>query len=315
MREESARPDRGVAERARRQHGVVADWQLVESGLSTSAISRRVASGRLHRVHRGVYAVGHAGLSRHGAWLAAVLACGKSRRLGGDDRGRDSEATVAVLDYWGAALSHRSAAQLWELLPVQSGNVDISVPGHGGRKRRQGIRLHRSTSLSPASVTLRDGIPLTKPGRTIADLRLARAGAHSIISPRELRRAIRQAEVLGLPLGEDVASDRTRSDLEGDFLALCRGRGLPEPEVNVRISRHLVDFLWRERRLIVETDSYLYHRGRVAFQDDRGRDLDLRARGFDVVRISERQLEDEADLVAEVVGHALRVGADAAGQR
>jgi very-short-patch-repair endonuclease len=241
--------------------------------------------------------------------MAAVLAC-RGIRKEVDDRAKKT-----ILGYWNAALSHRSAAELWELLPPRDGPVHISVPGDGGRRRREGIRVHRSLSLLPANVTLRQGIPVTTPVRTIADLRRASSGRAQPISPRDTRRAIRQAEVLGLPLGEEASSDRTRSDIERDFLLLCRRHRLSEPEVNVRIGKHLVDFLWRERRLVVETDSYLYHRGRVAFQDDRARDFDLRVRGLDVLRISEKQLEEEPERVADVVGRALRVGADAAESR
>jgi hypothetical protein len=117
---------------------------------------------------------------------------------------------------------------------------------------------------------------VTTPARTIADLRRT--------APRwEFRRAIRQAEVLGLPLGE-VPSERTRSDLERDFLKICRRYRLPAPEVNVEVGAYLADFLWREQRIIVETDSYRYHRGWQAFKDDHARDLELRQRGFEVIR-------------------------------
>ncbi|HEX8689935.1 MAG TPA: DUF559 domain-containing protein [Solirubrobacterales bacterium] len=114
-----------------------------------------------------------------------------------------------------------------------------------------------------------------------------------------------------MAIGEDVGSDRTRSDLEGDFLALCRRQRLPRPEVNARLGEDLVDFLWRRSRLIVETDGYVYHRGRVAFEDDRERDLRLRGAGFDVIRVSEKQLNVEPGRVAEAVAAALRVGPDA----
>lgn len=127
---------------------------------------------------------------------------------------------------------------------------------------------------------------------------LGRSGA---VSPRELRKAIRQANVLGLPIGEESGRDRTRSDLERDFLALCRHHRLPPPEVNVLVGRYLVDFLWRDRRLVVETDSYLYHRGRAAFQDDRDRDLELRRLDYEVLRLSERQVNEEPDRVAGVL--------------
>jgi very-short-patch-repair endonuclease len=125
------------------------------------------------------------------------------------------------------------------------------------------------------------------------------------ISSRELRKAIRQANVFGFPIGSEDAKVRTRSDLEGDFLRLCRRHRLPLPEVNVRIGPYLVDFLWRERRFVVETDSYLYHRGEVAFQDDHARDLELMSRGFEVLRISELQLDEKPARVAEVLAGRL----------
>ena len=231
--------------------------------------------------------------------MAAVLACGKGGFSGG-----------AVLDHWGAALSHLSAAGLWEMLSPAGGPVDVSVPTRSGRGRHSGIRLHRPETLRRADVTLRDGIPVTTPSRTISDLRRMASRARSVVPRRELRRAIRQAEVLDLPLGPEVVRDRTRSDLEGAFLGLCRRHGLPAPEVNVRIGRHLVDFLWRDSMLVVETDGYRYHRGRVAFEDDRARGLDLRAHGYEVVRLAETQVEEDEERVAEVLADALRVGAE-----
>lgn len=270
-----ASQDGGVAIIAARQHGVVSVGQLRAAGLSRTAIRRRVESGRLYRLHRGVYAVGHPGISRYGRWMAAALACGE-----------------------GAAVSHRSAAELWGLLESKGGPIDISVPSDAGRARRSGIRLHRRVTLAPKALTRRLGIPVTKPARTIADLR-------GRISGRDLRRAIRQASVLGWPLGSGVDRDPTRSDLERDFLELCSRRELPAPEVNVRVGPHEVDFLWRKARLVVETDGYRYHRGRQAFEDDHARDLDLRARGYDVLHFSYRQVKREPGRVAAAVRDAL----------
>src|SRR5665811_2406542 len=184
-----ARADGEVAKRAARQHGVVSVGQMRDAGLGRNAVRRRVEAGWLHRVHRGVYAVGHRPPSREARWMAAVLACGSA----GTSQGG------SVLAHWGAALSHRSAAALWGLLPSRGGPVDISVFGDGGRGRRVGIRMHRSRLLLPAAVTSRNGIPVTKPARTIADLRRVSVGRAPLISPRELRRAIRQANFLGLP--------------------------------------------------------------------------------------------------------------------
>jgi very-short-patch-repair endonuclease len=261
MREVYANPDRAVAEIAARQHGVVSIDQLHAVGLGKDMITRRLKAGRLHRVHRGVYAVGHPGISLQGRWMGAVLALGE-----------------------GALLSHRSAACLWGLLPTGAKDeTHVTVCGSGGRRRRTDIRVHRSTSLEPSERRSRLGIPVTSPARTLSDLRRG-------LSPQEWRRAARQAAVLGFNIGSDAAQPSTRSELESLFLTLCRRYRLPEPEVNVRIGGFLVDFVWRDRRLIVETDGYRYHRGRVAFDDDRARDLHLRTLGYEVIRLTYDQV-------------------------
>jgi very-short-patch-repair endonuclease len=298
MDAKAATADWRLGKIAARQHGVVYVKQLHGAGISRDSIRRRVETGRLHHVHRGVYAVGHPGISLHGRWMAAVLACGRGAAAG-EER--------SVLGQWGAALSHRSAAELWGLLAPRDGPVHISVPSAGGRDRRRGIRLHRRRSLSPAAVTRHNGIPVTTPARTIADLRRAESARDATcrISARELRRAIRQADVLNLPLGTDLVPDRTRSDLELAFLRFCRTHGLPEPQVNVRIESMLVDFTWPRHGLAVETDGYRYHRGRAAFEEDRARDLRLRTLGYDVVRLSGRQVEREPERVAAVLRGAL----------
>jgi very-short-patch-repair endonuclease len=286
MGRKSATVDSLIARVARVQHGIVTTVQLIEAGLETSAISKRVRNGRLHRLHQGVYAVGHEGLSEEARWMAAVLACGT-----------------------GAVLSHGAAAVHWGLLRPLEGPIDVTVPTHSGRKRRKGIRIHRCATLGAplrpygtekrpvALVSVRDYIPVTTVPRTIADL-------PSTLAPYLVRRAIRQAEFLKLPTG--IETDRTRSDLERDFLRLCRRYGLPAPEVNLVIGGMTVDFLWRDARLVVETDSYATHGGTIAFEDDRERDLRLRRLGYSVHHISERQLELEPAAVATDVAAALR---------
>jgi very-short-patch-repair endonuclease len=204
--------------------------------------------------------------------MAAVLACGE-----------------------GAALSHRSAAELWRLLEPADGPVHVSVPVAGGRRKRDGIRLHRIPSLPTAATTRRNGIAVTTPARTLADLR-------AILSHGELRKAMRRAEFLRLPIDVHLLTpDRTASELERLFLRLVRRHRLPEPEVNVRVAGFEVDFLWREQRLIVETDGYRYHRGSVAFEDDRARDNRLMALGYDVLRFTYWKVVNEPEAVAALV--------------
>ncbi|HEY1284863.1 MAG TPA: DUF559 domain-containing protein [Solirubrobacterales bacterium] len=218
--------------------------------------------------------------------MAAILACGAHPPRSG--------ASASILDHWGAALSHLSAAALWGLLDTRDGPIDLSVRGNGGRAHRAGIRLHRRRSLKTVHVTAHRGIPVTTPAKTIADLA-------SVLTERRLRQATREAEVLGLPTDTSAISDRTRSDLESLFLSFCRRHRLPRPEVNVRVGPHLVDFLWRNRRLVVETDGYRYHRGNVAFEEDRARDINLRSLGYDVIRVADRQLTEEPQQIADLL--------------
>jgi len=126
------------------------------------------------------------------------------------------------------------------------------------------------------------------------------------VSAWELRKAIRQANVLDLPIDAKDRADRTRSDLEADFLTICKRHHLSRPEINVRVGPFLVDFLWRRERLVVETDSYRYHRGRLAFQDDRGRELELMRLGYGVLRLSEAQIDEAPKSVGEILGTELR---------
>jgi very-short-patch-repair endonuclease len=201
----------------------------------------------------------------------------------------------------GAVLSHLSAAALWGLLRPAGGSVDISIPTRSGRRKRKGIRLHRCTDLTSRDLSRRKGIPVTTPARTIADLKRA-------LPSGQYQRAIRQADVLGLATGLSAPPVPTRSELEDRLLALCRRHGVTEPEVNVRIGALTVDFLWRGQRLVVETDGYRYHRGESAFEHDHDRDLRLRQLGYDVLRLSYRQVTREAQTVAALIRRELAGG-------
>ncbi len=213
----------------------------------------------------------------------------------------------SVLDHWGVALSHRSAAALWQLLPPKDGLIHVSAPGIRGKKRQRGIHIHRSRTLDLELVTSIRRIPVTTVARTIEDLRRSARtkGCPAAIPVWELRRAIRQAEALGLPTGAEDLTKRTRSDLELLFLRLCRRHGLPGPEVNQKIDGIEVDFLWRSERVAVETNSYKYHRGRVAFENDHTRELRLQELGYEVIRLSDRQLEKDAGRGMRLIARAL----------
>lgn len=214
--------------------------------------------------------------------MAAVLALAGNPASGAEGARDGDRGTVPR----GAVLSHRSAAALWRLLPPVDGPIDVSVPGQSGRRRRKGIRIHRCTSLRPTHTTRRHDIPATTPARTLADLK-------PVLPARELRQAVRQAEVLGFDVGSGAEVDGTRSELEYEFLQLCRRHRLPAPAINVKLGRLTVDFLWRDRRLVVETDGYRFHRGSVAFEDDHARDLYLRAGGYEVRHFSYKQVVRE----------------------
>jgi very-short-patch-repair endonuclease len=286
--------DQAIAQIAARQHGVISVRQLHSAGADPSAIKRHVATGRLHRVHRGVYAVGHPRLSDKGRWMAAVLACGD-----------------------GAVLSHRSAGELWGIVRPharqadgrgEAARVDVTVPGTGGRKRQKGIRLHRSSTLIADECTRRDEIPVTNPARTMSDLL-------RILSETQFAAALREAEFRRLPIGNDSVPargkgnpPRIRSELESRFLALIRRHRLPAPNVNVEIDRYEVDFLWRTQRLIVEADGWESHGTRSAFEEDRARDARLKVLGFDVLRFTWRQIESDSAAVAATIRALLAPG-------
>jgi len=278
-------PDQRLARLAACQHDVISTQQLRSVGLSDDAIRRRVQSARLHRIHRGVYAVGTPTLARDGRFMAAVLACGA-----------------------GAGLSHGSAAWLWEIRTGLLSPVDVTVPGRGGRKHRAGLRIHRPAG--PVELTTRRGIPVTTPTRTLLDLA-------EILSPRQLERALDEAHHLGLfdrpALDGTVAahpnrtgaariklalrhhtpgSTRTRSRHEEAFLAFCRRHDLPQPILNAEVEGLIVDALFPEQRVIVEIDPWETHSDPDAFATDRARDRTLLAAGHRTARITPSQLDD-----------------------
>ena len=281
MREElDSGADQRVARIAARQHGVVTAAQLYAAGLDKSAVARRVRRGRLHRLHRGVYAVGHAAPSLHRDFMAAVLACGE-----------------------GAALSHGSAAVLWGFLKPLRGPVHVTSPSTSGKAQRSEVALHRSPSLAQRDergerrVTVRERIPVTTPRRTIEDL-------PATLPPHLVRRAKRQAEFLKYELR--LPTDRSRSGLESDFLAFLRRHHLPPPEVNVKLYRYEVDFLWRAHHLVVETDDHSSHGGPTSFEDDHQRDMHLRRMGLTVLRYTGAQLRSYPAEIAAELGEVLR---------
>jgi AbiEi antitoxin C-terminal domain/Protein of unknown function (DUF559) len=215
----------------------------------------------------------------------------------------------------GAALSHRTAADLWGLRQTAAAQIDVTVPTRAGRKPRSRIRVHRA-QLASAEVTMVDGIPVTTVPRTLIDLA-------EPVPERSVQRALDEAELLrvfdrhaieaaiernrGRPGAATVrrlltthaaGSTRTASDLEECFLSLCRAAGRPQPEVNARLKGFELDFLCGAG-LVAETGGYPAHGARRAFESDRRRDVELRAAGYIVVRFTDRQLVEGGDWVVE----------------
>lgn len=274
----------------------------MQLGLSRDAIQGRIDRGSLHRLYRGVYAVGHRRLTLRGRWMAAVLA-------GGPD----------------ALLSHRSAAALWELRPPPSGPIDVTVPGRR-RRGHAGIRIHNVRALHDDDRTTVDGIPVTAVHRTLLDvaeharpqqLRLALEAAdrRELLDGRTLEAlCLRSRGRHGIsPLRAAFAALRgpapwTQSELERAFLALIREAGLPEPQANVIVEGFLVDLWWPDQRLVVEIDSYEFHKGRKRFDGDRLRDTKLQLAGCRVLRVTQPRIEPDPSELLKDVTRALSAG-------
>lgn len=280
-----------IAKVAARQHGVLGVPQLEELGLSANAAQKRAAQARLHRIYRGVYALAPRSLlAREGHWMAAVLAGPP-----------------------GAVLSHRSAAALHRLRPHGSSRIELTVPALSARPR-EGLRIHRSSTLTATDTTKVDGIPCTTVARTLLDLA-------TVLHRRGLERACDQAEIeeafdlaaltdvlarnrhhpgarkLTAVLEEHyIGQTPTANGLEEAFFAICRRAGLPLPEVNVMLDLGdgdapiTVDFLWRRERLAVETDGRRTHGTVQAFERDRRRDQRLTVARWHPLRFPKRQV-------------------------
>lgn len=297
--------------------------QLLDLGLSRHAIQHRIAVGRLHRLWRGVYAVGRAEVGQRGRWMAAVLSCG-------DD----------------ALLSHRSAAALWGVLrPFHGVDIEVVVP-YGQPHRRPGIAVHRRTGLTAAGQAsalggpgfdqrrVVDSIPVTDIVTTLVDLATCVADALLV-------RALNQADRLDLIDAHDLRSaiealpsrpgagrlkallDRQGSGfadtlLELRFLRLARAAGLSAPELQANLSGFRVDFHWPDLGLVVETDGPRDHRTPAQQSRDRLRDQTHAAAGLTALRFTEAQVRHEPDRVRatlETVASRLRAQAGLRAER
>jgi very-short-patch-repair endonuclease len=284
---------------AARQWGVVTRRQLVTLGLGTHGIADWVHAGRLLRVHRGVYAVGHDRLRIEGRWVAAVMTCGQ-----------------------GALLSYRDGAQLCELRQSNSALIDVTVPSRNGRIRRAGIRIHRSGRLAPEEVTVRSGIPVTIVERTLLDLAdvLDMQGLRRAVTEAEYRKLLDHTALIavvennpgrrGKKLLEaaEARQHRTRSPLEDRFLRFVDRYDVEEPESGVWIEGYEVDFVWTRAGLVVELDGVAAHGTRRAVRRDRKRDRVLWRAGFRTMRLT----DDAFDAEEEILGDLAQAGVRAA---
>jgi hypothetical protein len=281
----------------------VSHAQLIALGLTARRIDRRVAAGRLVPLHRGVYAVGHAGIGVLGRRWAAVLALGED-----------------------AFLSHHSAGDAYGLRAYGERIVHVSVRGRAGRERRVGIRIHRPRALPDDEVATLRGLPITTPARTLLDL------AGSGLRPKQLENALNQAELEKIldfadllellaryprrpgarALKAQLSAYRgpvdTRSRLERLVNELCDRSGLPRPLVNTVVEGKVRDFSWPHRRLVVEADSYRWHRSPSALNDDRERDVELTLAGYTVLRFTYEQVTRRPRYVVRALQIALGAG-------
>ncbi|HTW12799.1 MAG TPA: type IV toxin-antitoxin system AbiEi family antitoxin domain-containing protein [Solirubrobacteraceae bacterium] len=290
-------PDRAIAAIAAAQHGRVSWPQLQAAGASPRHVRTLVARGHLHRLHQGVYAVGHLGPAELGAEAAALLAC--------DGVG---------------VLSHLTALRLWQLMPAAApASVHVTVPANRGTRSRDGFRVHRSTTLTARQVRQIQGLPTTNPERTLVD-------CAALLAPRQLERALDEALARRLTSASKVAllvgrtaghpghgrlvrllgrdnSTVTASVAEDRLLELVRAAALPEPQWQVELHGFSVDAYWPEARFAVEVDSFQWHSGRSKFERDRRKGRVLQDHGIQLSRITATQIQDEP---LPVIAHVAR---------
>lgn len=284
-------------ELARAQHGVVTRAQLLERGLTAKAIAHRIRTGRLHRLGRGVYAVGRPDVGQYGRWMAAVLSCGPE-----------------------ALLSHRSAAALWGIATgAPEMEIEVVVPGEL-RRRPPDIRMRRRVDLSDDHRREVAGIPVTDPVSTLVDLA-------SCVVEWQVEKAINDADRLGLVdlvalraevncllprpgmarlrrlLGCDALTD---TGLERKFLGIVREAGLPLPETQVWVNGYRVDFYWPDLGLIVETDGWVHHRTSGEQATDHRRDQAHTKAGLTTLRFAEKQVRYEPRQVKATLSAVMR---------
>jgi hypothetical protein len=277
-----------------RQHGVVSMAQLLRMGYADEVVLEWAQTGRLHRLHQGVYAVGHRRLTWHSRCWAGVL-------------GAEPNSTDEVV--WPAVSSHGSAAYLWGLYRFAPESIDVTAPIR--RRAKRVFRVHFSSILAGEDRAVREGLPVTSVPRTLLDLAirsrpgqldrlleraeerdlldleaiealLARAGGH------RGRGRLRRALALYQP---DAAF--TRSRFERRFRRLVRAAGLPAPSMNFNVAGYELDAYWPDLRFAVELDLYETHGTRAAFERDHLRQEELKLLGVEMIRITRPRFDRE----------------------
>jgi hypothetical protein len=281
-------PDAQVALKAAGQYGNITHAQLMECGLTDTAVLWRVRRGRLYRVHSQVYAVGHPPRLPLERAAAAVLACGR-----------------------GAALSHLGALALWGFTKEWPAAFDVIVTT--GDRRPRGIATHRYKDLRRRDLTVQLGIRVTSPARTVLDCapelddkQRRRTVNDALHGPFFTQRQLADVRARfpnhpGAKLLDPFLQDGrnpTRSPFEDNFEDFCQRHGLPTPLVNAEVAGHIVDALFEPQKLIVELDSWEFHKDRLAFETDRARDADTLAEGYRTVRLTWERMHAHGDAEA-----------------
>jgi very-short-patch-repair endonuclease len=271
---------------ASEQEGIVGRAQLLDAGVSHSAVVRALRSGGMHRIHRGVYsAVPPELLTEDGLLIAAVLAAGE-----------------------GALLSHGTAAWRWRITPAPPSVIQLAVPQP--RRELAGVTLHRIGRLRSDDVTLNGRFRSTTPARTLLDLAtrydrrallraLAEAEFHHDLRPADVQRTLRRGHPGSANLRAALrvhapGHGQMKSQLERRFRRLLIRRGIELPVRNQELGPWTVDCLWPDRRVAVELDGRQHERPRQADADD-DRDLWLRRHRYVTRRYGTRQVDERPD--------------------
>jgi very-short-patch-repair endonuclease/predicted transcriptional regulator of viral defense system len=272
---------RAVLAVAARQFGVITHRQLLELGLSAQSVKHRVGRGKLHRLYRGVYAVGRRELDRDGQRMAAILACRP-----------------------GAAVSHSGATEFWQVGKAEAGlEITVCPPRTINQPR---LRIHRSRTLTASEIITVQGIAVTDPLRTLVDMAprwrdgelddaIERMAQKNLRSPEQLLHQLNQrATIPGSGIVREALTHwtltLTDTQLERRVLPIASRAGLPHPLTQQVVNGHRVDFFWPTLGLVVEADSLRYHRTAAKQAADARRDQDHAAAGLTPLRFSHAQI-------------------------